>query len=158
VTSSITLSRTHHGHAAGRSAAAVGIGRSIVRQSRSACGQILIRHGESVLNLEGRVQGQEDVELSALGIRQAEAMAAWGRTIAARESIEEIWASPSAAPAQRPQRSRPPSTCRCGSTTSCGELHAGIFQGHLWADPGGAAFPRQRPLAERRRELSHSRR
>ncbi|NDH95387.1 MAG: histidine phosphatase family protein, partial [Planctomycetia bacterium] len=42
--------------------------------------QILIRHGESLSNREGRVQGQADVELSEVGRRQAEAVAAWCRS------------------------------------------------------------------------------
>ena len=39
--------------------------------------QILIRHGESLSNQEGRVQGQADIDLSDAGRRQAEAVAAW---------------------------------------------------------------------------------
>jgi hypothetical protein len=38
--------------------------------------QYLIRHGESVSNAAGRVQGQEDVELSVSGREQARAVAA----------------------------------------------------------------------------------
>ncbi len=36
---------------------------------------LLVRHGESVWNAEGRLQGQLDPELSALGRRQVEALA-----------------------------------------------------------------------------------
>ena len=35
-----------------------------------------IRHGESCYNAEGRLQGQSSTPLSALGLRQAEAIAA----------------------------------------------------------------------------------
>ena len=35
----------------------------------------LVRHGESVYNAEGRIQGHQDVGLSELGIRQAELIA-----------------------------------------------------------------------------------
>ncbi len=35
----------------------------------------LVRHGESVYNAEGRIQGHQDVPLSELGVRQAEAIA-----------------------------------------------------------------------------------
>lgn len=35
----------------------------------------LVRHGETVYNLEGRIQGHDDTPLSALGLRQAQAIA-----------------------------------------------------------------------------------
>jgi probable phosphoglycerate mutase len=73
--------------------------------------QFLVRHGESVSNLEGRVQGQEDVELSPLGREQARRVADWARTLAASTGISQI---------RFDEQLR--------------ELHAGIFQGHLWAD------------------------
>ena len=58
--------------------------------------QILVRHGESVSNTEGRVQGQEDVALSQLGEAQAKALAQWSvkQFSKTREAIDEIWSSP----------------------------------------------------------------
>ena len=38
---------------------------------------LLVRHGESTWNAEGRLQGQADPSLSALGRRQAAALAPW---------------------------------------------------------------------------------
>lgn len=96
--------------------------------------QYLIRHGESVSNLEGRVQGQEDVELSALGMRQAEAVAAWGRNLAAREPIEEIWSSPLRRARETAARIATALDLPLRIDDQLRELHAGIFQGHLWAD------------------------
>jgi len=49
-----------------------------------------IRHGESTYNAEGRVQGQSDVPLSALGQRQSEAVAA----ALAGNPVEAVYASP----------------------------------------------------------------
>ena len=49
-----------------------------------------VRHGESEFNSEGRVQGHLDVPLSALGRRQAAAVA----TALAAETSEIIFASP----------------------------------------------------------------
>jgi broad specificity phosphatase PhoE len=59
--------------------------------------QYLIRHGESVSNAAGRVQGQEDVELSVSGREQARAVAAWSRTLlsaADAPPVDELWSSP----------------------------------------------------------------
>jgi broad specificity phosphatase PhoE len=49
-----------------------------------------VRHGESISNAEGRVQGQSDVELSDLGRRQGEAIA---RALAGRP-IAVVYSSP----------------------------------------------------------------
>jgi broad specificity phosphatase PhoE len=49
----------------------------------------LIRHGESVANREGRIQGQTDYPLSAQGIEQAERLAKW----LARERIDMLYSS-----------------------------------------------------------------
>lgn len=101
--------------------------------------QYLVRHGESVSNFEGRVQGQADVELSDLGRAQARQMAAWSRTL--RESaadgtapIGEVWSSP----LRRARETANEIAAALGLPVmveeSLCELHAGIFQGHLWAD------------------------
>lgn len=98
--------------------------------------QILIRHGESVSNLEGRVQGQEDVALSARGQTQAEAVAAWSRAAFGGDAppIEEIWSSPLV----RARETARPIATALGLPLRIDdrlrELHAGVFQGHLWAD------------------------
>ena len=99
--------------------------------------QYLIRHGESVSNAAGRVQGQEDVELSATGLAQAQAVAAWSRSLFENVEgppIEELWSSPL-------RRARETAEAIAAATglplridDQLRELHAGIFQGHLWAD------------------------
>jgi len=95
--------------------------------------QYLVRHGESVSNLEGRVQGQADVELSALGREQARRMAAWSRRVA-EEGVAEIWSSP----LRRARETAAEIAAAIGFPVQVepllAELHAGIFQGHLWAD------------------------
>ena len=96
--------------------------------------QYLVRHGESVSNLEGRVQGQEDVELSDLGRAQARRVAAWSRTLAESTAVGEIWTSP----LKRARETAAVIAATLGLPLSVDEqlreLHAGIFQGHLWAD------------------------
>lgn len=101
--------------------------------------QYLVRHGESVSNLEGRVQGQEDVELSDLGRAQARQVAAWSRRLrepgaAGTVTIGEVWSSP----LQRARETAVEIAAALGLPVlveeGLCELHAGIFQGHLWAD------------------------
>jgi len=101
--------------------------------------QYLVRHGESVSNLEGRVQGQEDVELSDLGRAQAQQVAAWSRRLSASSSggeatISEVWSSP----LRRARETAAEIAAALGLPLMVEEglceLHAGIFQGHLWAD------------------------
>ena len=96
--------------------------------------QILIRHGESLSNREGRVQGQADVKLSDTGRQQATAVASWCKSQFFQKKSCELWSSP---------------LCRARETanvigTAIGlsaqiedklvELNAGVFQGHLWDD------------------------
>ena len=96
--------------------------------------QILIRHGESLSNREGRVQGQANVKLSDTGRQQAAAVAAWCKSQSFPNQSCELWSSP---------------LCRAQETaevigTAIGlpvqledklvELNAGVFQGHLWDD------------------------
>ncbi len=96
--------------------------------------QILIRHGESLSNREGRVQGQADIKLSDTGRQQATAVASWCKSQSFHKKSCELWSSP---------------LCRARETadvigTAIGlsaqiedklvELNAGVFQGHLWDD------------------------
>ena len=99
--------------------------------------QYLIRHGESVSNASGHVQGQEDVELSDTGREQANAVASWSRALlgaADAPPVDELWSSPL-------RRARETAEAIAAATglplridDELRELHAGIFQGHLWAD------------------------
>ena len=102
--------------------------------------QYLVRHGQSVSNVEERVQGQEDVGLSDLGRRQAAAVAEWAARLHDATPVAEIWSSPLIrahdTAAAIGARLRLP----VRSLGDLAELHAGIFQGHLWADLE-ATFP-----------------
>jgi broad specificity phosphatase PhoE len=106
--------------------------------------QYLIRHGESLSNASGRVQGQEDVELSALGRRQADAVAAWSRGLVRPlgGGIDEIWSSPLARARQTAERMADALGLPLRIEDGLRELHAGIFQGHLWSDLE-ARFPKE---------------
>lgn len=100
--------------------------------------QYLVRHGESISNVEERVQGQADVELSPLGRRQAAVVAAWSRAMldaaSAPDATWEIWSSP----LKRARHTAETIAASLGLPVHVDEglceLHAGVFQGHLWAD------------------------
>jgi|TARA_B100000073_G_scaffold254431_1_gene214451 broad specificity phosphatase PhoE len=98
--------------------------------------QILVRHGESVSNTEGRVQGQEDVALSQLGEAQAKALAQWSvkQFSKTREAIDEIWSSPLIRAQCTAVRIAEALGLPLSIDERLSELHAGIFQGHLWVD------------------------
>jgi broad specificity phosphatase PhoE len=90
----------------------------------------LIRHGQSLSNAEGRVQGQSDVALSPLGLRQA------GALVAALGSldIDSIYASP----LRRAMQSAEPLAAALRLTIHADdrlkEINAGEFQGLLWSE------------------------
>ncbi|HEX4143320.1 MAG TPA: histidine phosphatase family protein [Pirellulales bacterium] len=89
-----------------------------------------VRHGETVFNAAGRIQGQTDSELSDLGRGQCQAVAA----AFAGQPIEAIYTSPL-------RRAREGAACvaeKLGlpviEDARLMEIHAGIFQGLDWAD------------------------
>ncbi len=68
---------------------------------------LLIRHGESVANAEGRLQGHLDVLLSDRGRRQAERLA----EKLAPLGVEALYTSPCGAPPRRQRSSAQGSAC-----------------------------------------------
>ena len=96
--------------------------------------QYLVRHGQSVSNVEERVQGQEDVDLSQRGRAEALEVANWARLQNAETPIDEIWSSP----LKRARYTADAISAALGLPLlldeGLRELHAGVFQGHLWAD------------------------
>ncbi len=58
-----------------------------------------VRHGESIFNAEGRIQGQLDVPLSELGVRQGEAVAEALKPL----SLDAIYSSPLLRTGERPR-------------------------------------------------------
>lgn len=88
----------------------------------------LIRHGESLFNAERRIQGQSDVELSPLGHRQSDAVAAE----LANFPINAIYASP----LRRAMETAQPIAKRLGlmiqTDDRLKEINAGMFQELKW--------------------------
>jgi broad specificity phosphatase PhoE len=88
----------------------------------------LVRHGESLFNAERRIQGQSDVELSPLGHRQTDAVAAE----LANLPINAIFASP----LRRAMETAEPIAARLKlpiqTDNRLKEINAGMFQGLHW--------------------------
>ncbi|MBN2579065.1 MAG: histidine phosphatase family protein [Pirellulales bacterium] len=87
----------------------------------------LIRHGESVYNAEGRIQGHSDVPLSELGRRQGRAVA----EALAAQPVEALHASP----LRRAYQMAEILAARLGlpirTDDRLKEINVGIFQGQL---------------------------
>jgi broad specificity phosphatase PhoE len=90
----------------------------------------LIRHGESLANAAGRIQGQTDPPLSELGHRQATALAA----AMAHLSLDAVYASPLA---RALDTARPIAAAHAREPRvddALKELNAGVFQGLTWEE------------------------
>jgi len=86
-----------------------------------------VRHGESVYNAEGRIQGQSDVPLSELGLSQSRAVA---RALAGLP-IAAVYSSP----LRRALQTAEPLAASLGVSVETDprlmEIHAGVFQDQL---------------------------
>ncbi|MCA9099632.1 MAG: histidine phosphatase family protein [Planctomycetales bacterium] len=104
-----------------------------------------IRHGESLFNAEGRIQGQLDTQLSPHGIRQSATLAEY----LAAAALDAIVASP----LQRAMMTAQPLAAATGLAIHTDdrlmEINAGVFQGLCWREID-ARFPE-----EMRRWRSH---
>ncbi len=89
-----------------------------------------VRHGESEYNAEKRIQGQTNVGLSALGLRQAEAIAA----ALAILPIQAVFASPLARALDTARPIAASHGLAVQTDDRLMEIHAGIFQGLLWSE------------------------
>jgi broad specificity phosphatase PhoE len=89
-----------------------------------------VRHGETLYNLEGRIQGQSDSLLSPLGKRQCRAVAA---TFTGGE-IDAIIASPLSRALDTAQAIADHLRLTVSVDPRLMEIHAGVFQGHTWEE------------------------
>jgi len=83
-----------------------------------------IRHGQSVYNAEGRIQGQSDVPLSELGITQGQAAAA----AVARRPVDALYSSPLKRAMQTAEAVSAAVGLPIQTDDRLKEIHAGIFQ------------------------------
>ena len=95
--------------------------------------QILIRHGESLSNRDGRVQGQADISLTDVGRQQAKAVASWCQT-QQFQSPCELWRSPLCRARETAEIIGKATGLSVNLKDDLVELNAGVFQGHLWDD------------------------
>jgi 2,3-bisphosphoglycerate-dependent phosphoglycerate mutase len=87
-----------------------------------------VRHGESLYNAEGRVQGRADVSLSELGHRQAAALA----EALADEQLDALYASPLARARQTAEYVARVTGLPIVLADDLMEIHVGVFQELLW--------------------------
>ncbi|MHC4403581.1 MAG: histidine phosphatase family protein [Planctomycetota bacterium] len=88
---------------------------------------LCVRHGESIYNAEGRVQGQSDVPLSQLGRRQSDAVA---KALCDPE-VEAIFSSPLGRAMETAQTIAEALQMPVRTDDRLTEVHAGIFQDKL---------------------------
>lgn len=87
-----------------------------------------VRHGETTYNLAHRIQGQFDSELSQLGRRQCEAVAA----ALGRVPCDAVIASPLRRAQESAQYIADKLKLELRFEPRLMEINAGIFQGHSW--------------------------
>ncbi len=89
-----------------------------------------VRHGESTYNAEQRIQGQSEAPLSPLGRLQSEAVA----SVLARMPVDAVYSSPLLRAMETAQPIARVLGLEVRTDDRLKEIHAGIFQGHLWKD------------------------
>jgi len=91
---------------------------------------IVVRHGETVWNLEEKLQGQLDSELTPLGIAQSEALA----ERLSRCTIRALYSSDLGRARQTAESIAASTGQQIRFEPSLRERHLGIFQGRTWAE------------------------
>ena len=86
-----------------------------------------VRHGESIYNAEGRVQGQSDVPLSELGLRQGHAVATAFRDV----PIDAVFSSPLQRAYKTAELAAEILGLEIRTDDRLKELNAGVFQDKL---------------------------
>jgi broad specificity phosphatase PhoE len=89
-----------------------------------------VRHGESVYNAEGRIQGQSDVPLSDLGLRQGVAVAEALRGC----GVDAVFSSPLQRASRTAELVRDELGIPLFFDDRLKEVHAGIFQDQIRRD------------------------
>jgi len=97
-----------------------------------------VRHGESVYNAEGRIQGQSDVPLSELGRQQSRAVA----VALSGLPIDAIYASPLRRAMETAKTLAEALGLEIQTEPRLKEIHVGIFQDKLRTDLG-RLFPEE---------------
>ncbi|WP_052462577.1 histidine phosphatase family protein [Nigerium massiliense] len=91
---------------------------------------ILVRHGETDFNAQGRFQGSSDIPLNERGLAQAAAVAPW----IARLGADHIVSSPLGRARQTAQAIAEPLELSVATDERLVEIHCGEWEGELFAD------------------------
>ncbi len=91
-----------------------------------------LRHGETVFNVEGRIQGQTDSRLTALGHRQFQVVA---ETLSGFQ-FDAVIASPLSRAVESARYVADALGLNVQVDARLTEIHAGIFQGPRWDEIG----------------------
>lgn len=89
-----------------------------------------VRHGETVYNLDHRIQGQFDSELSPLGRQQCQAVAEW----LCDQQFDAVISSPLKRSAESAQYIAERLGLEVTFDARLMEINAGVFQGHRWVE------------------------
>jgi probable phosphoglycerate mutase len=89
-----------------------------------------VRHGETLFNSAGRIQGQSDSQLSPLGLRQCAAVA----EVLAGQPIDAVIASPLSRALESARVIAERLKLAVQVEPRLMEINAGIFQGHTWEE------------------------
>lgn len=107
-------------------------------EAKIATELVVVRHGETAWNADGRMQGQEDIELNSLGMRQSQALA----ERFAQESFAALYSSD----LRRAYHTASIIADKIGHTVKpdqrLREHHLGIFQG-LTREQAQQRFPQE---------------
>ena len=91
---------------------------------------LIIRHGQSLWNLAGRIQGQQDIDLSPLGRRQAEALGERLRPL----PLAAVYASPLKRACQTAEAIGSRQSLAVRFDPDLAEIHHGAWEGMTEAD------------------------
>ncbi len=102
-----------------------------------------VRHGETVYNLDHRIQGQFDSELSPLGRQQCQAVA----DVAVRPGVRRGDFQPLEAVGGKRRYIADKLQLEVKFDPRLKEINAGVFQGHRWPELDAALSRGGRPVA-----------
>jgi probable phosphoglycerate mutase len=100
----------------------------------TSCELVLLRHGETDWNREGRLQGQTDIALNALGERQALAVAEHLLSRQASAQIHAVYASDLSRASETARAFAQRAFMEVVADARLRERHYGDFEGHRRAD------------------------
>ncbi|MFY0408559.1 histidine phosphatase family protein [Solicola sp. PLA-1-18] len=105
---------------------------------------VLVRHGQTVWHAENRYAGSSDVDLTAAGVRQADALGAW----AATAGLDAVWCSPLS-------RARKTADACTGTTGLEAHVDPRLTEAHFGRGEGLTSQEMEREFPEARAAFVH---